>query len=107
MATLIRADGRVETVVPAASATAFTLPFLQETVGGYIESIGTPDGRVMILNEDGKRLQLPYNARATTLMVSRLRFDDYIVGDVLICSRTELGEDETYERWTRRERRNR
>ena len=38
---------------------------LQEMVGGYIQLVPTSDGRLMYINEDGLRLGLPHNERAT------------------------------------------
>jgi hypothetical protein len=34
-------------------------------VGGYIELVRTLSGRVMFINEDGKRLELPVNRKVT------------------------------------------
>ena len=38
-----------------------TLEAMQEFVGGYIEAVTLPDGKVIICNEEGKLLGLPYN----------------------------------------------
>ncbi len=92
MATLIRAGGGPEDVQPA-DGHAFTLPELQQIVGGYIEVVRAADGRLMFLNEDGKRLNLPWNGFATFLVRGLIGDDDYIVGDVVLCTRTEAGED--------------
>jgi len=43
-------------------------PYLEEMhgfVGSYIELVRTLSGRVMFINEDGKRLELPVNRKAT------------------------------------------
>lgn len=92
MATLIPALAEPQEVLPH-SGEAFTLQELQLFVGGYIEMLRLGDGRVMFLNEDGKRENLPVNYRATAMMASRLRGDDYIVGTVIICTLAEAGGD--------------
>lgn len=68
------------------------LEFLQRTVGGYVErvaldAVGGGGGLLSIyLNEDGKRMRLPYNPRATALAWNYLAISrrDYMVGDVVI-----------------------
>lgn len=92
MATLIPTTGENQEVLPH-SGEAFTLQELHNYVGGYIEMLRVADGRFMFLNEDGKRLQLPYNQRATLMMRGRIADDDYIVGTVIICTMTEAGGD--------------
>lgn len=66
------------------------LPFLQEQVGGYIEVVSAGLARNssmaslrMIINEDGKYLNLPVNVLGTVLYDAPC---DVIVGNVLICS---------------------
>ena len=65
-----------------------SLKAMQEAVGGYIQIIGTTDGRLMVLNEDGKRLELPFNEKATSMV--RLFPNDYIAGDVIIAEEGEI-----------------
>jgi hypothetical protein len=87
MARLIPASGSEEHVTPAGRA--FTLEELQAFVGGYIEGIRTVDGKMMFLNEDGKRLGLPLNQAATAL--TRLAaIGDYIVGTVVVVEDFEV-----------------
>jgi hypothetical protein len=94
MATRINADGTRVDVAPA-HGRAFTLPELQAVVDGYIEAFYLHDGRVMFLNEDGKREQLPFNPTATVIARTHgLPLDDYIVGDVLITTRIEGGSED-------------
>jgi hypothetical protein len=45
----------------------FILEEMHGFVGGYIELVRTLSGRVMFINEDGKRLELPVNRKATEL----------------------------------------
>ena len=44
-----------------------TLKEMQEFVEGYIELIALPDGRDMIINEEGKITGLPENIEATII----------------------------------------
>jgi hypothetical protein len=93
MATRINADGTVQEVQPRGRT--FTLQELHAIVGGDIEAIPTPDGRPMYLNTDGKRLDLPYNFKATALVGHTLLPGDVIVGDVVLCTLAETGDDDT------------
>ena len=84
MAQIIRADGSVEEVeMPKKDG----LSFMQQVVGGYIEIVRIPDGRLMVLNEEGKLLRLPLNTKATALYNN---LNDVIVGDVLVGTRKEI-----------------
>ena len=96
MAQLIKAN----TVFPRrplnfdpANGVYFTLEELQKGVGGYIEALYLHDGRVMFVNEDGKRLELPPNPLADMMahQQTRIAENDHIVGDVIICTRAEAG----------------
>jgi len=95
VAELYRPDGTRDTVTPA-DGDAFTLAELQAFVGGYIEAVWFRDGRVMFVNEDGLRAQLPPNPRATQVAHAnaRLRPDNVIVGAAVICSWHEAGGDQ-------------
>ena len=89
---VITADNRVlEAPEPEREGKFYTLEQMQEIVGGYIEMIGLPDGRHMILNEEGKLKSLPVNMMATMLADDVLRSPlggaDYICGDVLVCEK--------------------
>lgn len=92
MSTIIYADGRVEESSPA-NGRDYQLSELQAIVGGYIEILRAPDGRWLFLNERGKLEGLPLNEVATQLMAGRLAWDDYIVGDVVLCTGLEAGEE--------------
>lgn len=83
---LQKADGTQKDVTPVAGK--FKLKEMQDFVGGYIECIEFPDGRTLVVNEEGKLEGLPVNDQATALW--RQQFptdDDIIVGDVLIVSK--------------------
>jgi hypothetical protein len=92
MAVLLSADGSSRVLTPAKGA-AFTLTELQTIVGGYIETVGLADGRVLVINENGKDAQLRVNRTATVwLHVSGGHPDDYVVGEAVVATRQELGE---------------
>lgn len=87
MAKLIKTSGEVINVTPKNEGKPFTLEELKEYVGGWIECIYLNKHQVMVINEEGKLLNLPYNTIATEAY--RLAFqptNDFIVGDALICT---------------------
>lgn len=71
-------------VVRPKNGTDFKLVELQGFVGGYIEVVTLDNGRIMVVNEEGKLLGLDYNIGATNL-VYECGIKDLIVGDVLVC----------------------
>lgn len=89
MATLIRTNGSEEQVRPA-DGKYFTLEELQRYVGGFIEAVALPNGKTMIVNEEGKLDNLPYNQRATLLGAAAGTMPgDEVMGDVLVLSDDE------------------
>lgn len=87
MGRLIHPDGCTTDVFPK-HGKEFTLQELHEYVGGYIELVRTISGKVMFVNEDGKRLELPVNRKATEL--ARVAPGDWIVGNAIICEKGEV-----------------
>jgi|SRR5215471_21575236 len=96
MATIVKTDGTQHETTPK-NGKAFTLDEVHDVVGGYFETVNSIDGRLMLLNEDGKRLELPTNMIATMLSSGLRSPHDVIVGDVLLCTREELGETDELE----------
>lgn len=86
MATLYRHNGTEENVEPQNGA-QFTLKELNRFVDGYIEIVFLNDGRLMVVNEEGKLKGLPLNVKATEIMGSKY---DCIVGDALVCEDYEI-----------------
>lgn len=86
MATIYRTDGTSEEVEPK-NGTDFTLDELQAVVDGYIEIVPSRDGRIIVLNEEGKLRELPVNLAASVLYGNRY---DFIVGDVLVCNDDQI-----------------
>ena len=73
---------------------AINLEELQSVVGGYIEPVPVTVGNgqyIMIVNEEGKLQNLPYNLCATRIRNNHRRTEDFIVGDVAIVK--QQGED--------------
>ena len=52
----------------------------QEFVGGYVEGITFPNGDYLIINEEGKLMNLPLNPEATALWRATFDNDNYITG---------------------------
>ena len=52
----------------------------QEFVGGYVEGITFPNGDYLIVNEEGKLMDLPLNPEATALWRATFDNDNYITG---------------------------
>jgi len=91
MATLFKPDGSQCEVEPK-NGTDFKLEELQEFVGGYIEIVHPQDrrrqrGRILVVNEEGKLLGLPVNARASEIYSAPF---DVIMGPALLCKDGEV-----------------
>ena len=74
-----------------------TLKEAQDFVGGMVECITRPNGDLLIVNEEGKLMQLPLNPEATLLW--RMTFtkdkyafgyDDFVVGPALYIKKHAL-----------------
>ena len=52
----------------------------QEFVGGYVEGITFPNGDYLIISEEGKLMNLPYNPEASALWKATFDNDNYITG---------------------------
>lgn len=85
MAYLLATDGS-KSILPDAEPKT-----LQTAVGGHIEVLTLSNGRTMVLNEEGKINNLPWNDKATAMTRDiGLAEDDYIAGNVVICEPGEL-----------------
>ena len=85
---IYKANGEVIKTYPK-NGTYYTLEELKEIVGGYIEIVRLNKKEIMVINEEGKLNNLPYNDNATL----RFRFfktNDFIVGDVLVCDTNRI-----------------
>lgn len=91
MAMLLHVNGRREQVTPL-HPPSFSLEELQRFVCGYMEVVTLSDGRLLVLNEEGKIDGLPYNVEATLLVADVLLPGDYIAGPAVLLTAQELGE---------------
>jgi hypothetical protein len=80
---LYKTSGEIVPVLPV-NGTSFTLGELSSFVNGYVQIVTLKDGRLMIMNEEGKIDGLEQNDTATNLAKSVLFHGDYVVGDVLV-----------------------
>ena len=69
----------------------------QEFVGGMVEGITFPNGDYLIINEEGKLMQLPLNEEATKLWRSTFTkdkyafgYDDFVVGPAILIKKDAL-----------------
>ncbi len=69
----------------------------QEFVGGMVEGITFPNGDYLIINEEGKLMQLPLNVEATKLWRSTFTkdkyafgYDDFVVGPAILIKKDAL-----------------
>jgi uncharacterized protein DUF3846 len=93
---LYRTDGSIVPISP--SGVRWTLEELQGLVGGYIETVSTIDGRIMIVNEEGKiqKPMLPLNIEATRIY-RHGRVDPIVGPAVVVDSLQELNAPEEEE----------
>lgn len=88
MGRIIKADGTSVEVSPA-NGRDYSYEELTKIVGGYIEIIPCKKaGDILVINEEGKLENLPYNDEATLL--ANIFPLDYIVGDALLCKDSEV-----------------
>ena len=85
MAKIVKTNGEEIDVQPE-NGSDFSLGELQNIVGGLVEMIPYGTNELMVLNEEGKLIDLPVNNVATDLVCGM----DVIVGDVLLCKGTEV-----------------
>lgn len=83
MAKLIAPNGVISFTQPA-NGKHFSLKELQEAVEGYIEIVRLENDLIMVVNEEGRLRNLPFNESASALAKQS------IVGRVLICKDNEV-----------------
>jgi hypothetical protein len=89
MAVVLHIDGSFDRVQPANKADGFSL----EEVYGYVQTdmvqvVATRDGRIMVIDEEGKLKGKAVNETATRLYIHG--DVDPIVGDVVVCNEQEF-----------------
>ena len=83
-AKIIYTDKEEEDYTPKNGKT-FELDELQGIVGGWIEIIRLKDGRIIVIDEDGKSKDKAVNIQATNIMRRDHYTTDYIVGTAIVC----------------------
>ena len=83
MAMYIKADGTEKDVGPN-EGDEFSLKELQGYVGGYIELVHLPSGKILVVNEDGLWKNLKQNMRASVLARQP------IVGDCILIEGNQI-----------------
>ena len=83
-AKIIYTDKEAEDYTPKNGKT-FALTEMQEIIGGYVEPIRLNDGRVIIVDEEGKSKNKAVNIPATNILRRDHYTTDYIVGTAIVC----------------------
>ena len=88
---IINSNGAKTEVTPK-FGNSFTLEELQEYVGGYIGIIRLTDKYLMVVNENGKLLNLPFNSEATDVARQHKAIypNDIIVGNALVAEESMI-----------------
>ncbi len=91
MAKIYKANGEVLDIEPK-NGKNFELKESQAIVGGLIEVIelDDPEMSLMVINEEGKLMDLDLNEKATAIFRKNYITSDYIVGDAIICKSSEI-----------------
>ena len=93
MAKIYKTDGTVVATEPR-NGKNFQLSELRDIVGGYIEVVALCGGFYMVVNEEGKLRNLPFNREATNVLqkmaANKGYVNDYICGNALVCEKTQL-----------------
>ena len=83
-AKIIYTDKGAEDYTPK-NGTTFELEEMQKIIGGYVEPIRLNDGRMIIVDEDGKSKDKAVNIPATNILRRDHYTTDYIVGTAIVC----------------------
>lgn len=83
MARIIKTDGTERNVEPK-NGSDFSLGELKEIVGGFIEIVTLKNRQLMVVNEEGMLIGMPYNIKASEL------YGHPIVGNVLVCNNNQI-----------------
>lgn len=83
-ARIIYTDKEDEDYTPKNGKT-FALTEMQEIIGGYVEPIRLNDGRMIIVDEEGKSKGKAVNIPATNILRRDHSTTDYIVGTAIVC----------------------
>ena len=84
-AKIIYTDKEAEDYTPKNGKT-FALTEMKDIIGGYVEPIRLNDGRMIIVDEDGKSKGKAVNIPATNILRRDHYTTDYIVGTAIVCA---------------------
>lgn len=94
MATLMKIDGTTQEVFPQDKKRGFTLEELYKLVGGNCRLIEAPgpfaDGRLMIMDEEGKLNGQELNVEASRKFYEELGYPEMIMGNVIMVDDKEF-----------------
>lgn len=89
-AVLLRSDGTSQKVMPDQSDGSFSLEELYRLIEtDLVEVVHLPKGFIMIVDEEGKLKARQVN-EAATAVINVWGNPDYIVGNALVCLRSQL-----------------
>ena len=94
MATLITPSGKITAVTPKDGTTSFTANEIHAIVDASLVCVRLRDGRIMWIDEEGKLAGKQPNIVATFLALDVLQCGDVIVGNAVITTLAEAGEEE-------------
>jgi len=90
-ATYYKTNGEIEEISPKNNKN-FSYEELKELVGGMVEIVPLPSGKIIVVNEEGKLIGLDKNENATKVWNEEYPIDLYpnnndelIVGNSLVC----------------------
>ena len=88
---ILKANGEILEISPK-NGKDYSLEELRDIVDGYIEIVFDKTREsIMVVNEEGKLYNLPFNTNATRWMNDNTyHIDDYVVGDALVCDRNHV-----------------
>ena len=85
MAWILKVDGTKEELIGAGPDRELSLEQLRKGIGGgWIESLTISPTEVLIVDEEGKLKNMPFNQQATEKAMNA-GFADMIVGDAILC----------------------
>jgi hypothetical protein len=78
--TVLKADGTIKSKPYPEDLSGW-----QDLVGGYIQVVDLPEkGVVLVMNEEGKILDLVFNSEANSRYPEFVESGDYLAGDVVV-----------------------
>ena len=90
MAKLYKTNGEVVDVEPK-NGSDFQYDELHSLIGGLIEIVWLNNEDLMVVDEEGKLKDLPFNEKATEIYGSIFgESTDFIIGDALICKNNQI-----------------